>query len=245
MREENDNSKNPRPVPKASFTLKHYVAAFFVLVIIVMMLKGPTGAYVSSIFASTEYGLSLKTLTETAWTTRWYIGRFRGPLTDEDMIEKLRGKRAEFDSLAKAYYDNVAESRSYEAANKRLLAQLRSLGLWQIEPGGALLQPNFGNQAPTFTDQGVSFKILDHGAYPWWSFGRKNIKSYLYMPDIPPHPGSSSNPIDRLLSTGEYRLEASTDRPVRPILDLGCAIRQIDNHWFVQACDASTLIDIP
>lgn len=231
---------------KHKLKLKHFVVAIMLSVLVVILLKVPTVAYVDSVTAIFKrYGFSKTAFVETAWNTRWYIGRFRGPLTDEEMIAYLSKNRAGFDQLATAYYDEIAKSRSVDRANERLLTQLRSLGLWKMGIGGASFQENLGRDAPVFAAMGVTFKQLDHGAYPWWSFGRKYIKAYLYMPVIPPHPKRSSNPLERILNTRDYRLEANTDRPAKPMLDYGCALRQIDNHWFVQACDAETLIDRP
>ncbi len=238
----NDGDVTPVHRPK----LKHFVVVIMLFVFVVILLKVPTEAYVDSVTAIFKrHGFSKTVFVEVAWNTRWYIGRFRGPLTDEEMIAYLSKHRAGFDQLATDYYDEIAKSRSVGKANERLLEQLRSLGLWQIEPGGASFQENLGKDAPVFAATGVSFKLLDHGAYPWWSFGRKYIKSYLYMPVIPPHPKRSSDPLERILNTRDYRLEASTDRPAKPILDYACALRQVDSHWFVRACGAETFFDKP
>lgn len=172
----------------------------------------------------------------------FFVGRYRVALTDEEMIAFLNKHRTEFDSLVSAYYKDVAVTRSYSEIEARLKERLRSLRLCQIEPDGAFLQPNFGKHAPLFTDMGVSLRPIDHGPYPWWKFNGRYTKSYLYMPKIPPHPKSTDDPVKFMLSTGNYKVEANTDRPSRPIGNYSCAVRQIDSNWYIQSCDADTLL---
>jgi hypothetical protein len=183
---------------------------------------------------------------EISYRIRWVIGRLRSAPSDEKMIAHLNTHRAEFDSLAKAYYEDVVRKDAYEKntpylitkdkpfkANTDIEKQLRSLGLWELNPNMGPFIVSFGKDSPTFCTFGVKFRLVDHGPYPWWLFKDKFEKTYLYMPTIPPHPRWSNDPVRWLRYNN---LEPSTDRPTRRIDEEQCAVRQVDRNWFIQNC---------
>ena len=182
---------------------------------------------------------------------RWLVGRLRSAPSDEKMIAHLNTHRAEFDSLAKAYYENVVRNDAYQKEvpysperrennpfekNADIEKRLRSLGLWKLKPNMGPIIANFGNRVPTFSTLGVQFKLVDHGPHPWWGVGQKLEKTYLYMPDIPLHPRWSNDPVRWLSYKYVNHVKPSTDWPTK-IEDEHCAVRQIDLNWFVQNCD--------
>lgn len=229
--------------------IKNCVAVIVPILMLIFLIVAPVGQYASDIQTAFESnGVSWKTITEVGWSTRWLIGQLRSAPSDEKMIAHLNTHRAEYDSLAKAYYENVVRNDAYQKEvpysperrennpyekNADIEKQLRSLGLWKLKPNTGPHIANFGKDVPTFCGFGVQFKLLDHGPYSWWVSGQKLEKTYLYMPDIPPHPRWSNDPV-RWLS---YKpLEPSTDRPTKRIDDEHCAVRQIDRNWFIQNC---------
>ena len=216
--------------------LRKFGITISILIIVWVLLMSPSGEYLGrlqTVFKSD--GLSWKTVKEAAWDTRWYIGRFRSAPSDETMIIHLTEHRTEFNRLAEAYYGHMALNKDFSETKSDLNAHLRSLGLWELTPKMAPFIINFGKDIPTFCAFGVYFKLVDHGPTPWWNFGQKTEKAYLYMPAIPPHPKWSNDPKKWLRAYD--RIELSTDRPTKTIDDEHCAVRQIDQNWFIQNCD--------
>lgn len=255
-----ENSEHNGNADSLETTKKHFPktriknrAVMIVLILILMfLLVAPVGQYASDIrTAFKSNGISWKTITEIGWSTRWFIGRLRSAPSDEKMIAHLNTHRAEFDSLAKAYYENVVRNDAYQKEapysperrknnpfenNAAIEKQLRFLGLWKLKPNMGPIIVNFENRVSAFSALGVQFKLVDHGPHSWWIFGQKLEKTYLYMPDIPPHPRWSNDPVRWLSYKYVNHVKPSTDWPTK-IEDEHCAVRQIDLNWFIQNCD--------
>lgn len=205
------------------------------------LLMGPTSEYANKLQATySNYGLSTGGLSEMFWHTRWYVGRFRGAPSDEELIKFLTEHRAAFDALVANYYEYLIATRSLEKTCQHISTQARTLGIWWIEPGGILLTMAEIDRAITlntpFVDMGVSFQSVDHGLQPWWSLGRKAVTSFLFVPTIPVGSIIGSDPVQRLISTGQYRFVSDTNHHTLDLPMGGCAIRQVDMNWFIESC---------
>jgi hypothetical protein len=228
-------AQRPKGILKRLFKFLFFSIAVCLLFVYVWLLV-PVEKYAANVGSAYQlHGFSKEGLSEMWAQTRWCIGRFRGPPTDEEMIEHFERHRPEFEALVADCYKDVAVTKNYLETSHHLKESLRSLGLWGAKPEGPFLI--IDRKANPFVNRGVSFYLTDHGPSPWWSPGERTSKSYVFMPESadsrnPPR-DPPPTPLDHLLATGEFSLEESTDHPL-PAWQ--CLVREIDRNWFITRC---------
>ena len=221
-------------IAKRIVTSRLFAVAVFLFIIYAMLLT-PATQYASNIRnAYQSYGISIDGISEMWSQTRYYVGKFRSPPSDEEMIEHFDQNREAFDRLVNNYYKDIAVTNSYTKTSSNLSKLFRATGIWRADSEGPYLA--IDNSANAFVNFGISFYLTDHGPSPWWSLGRRTYKAYVYLPesDVGNPPLS---PSDNLLATGEFSLEENTDNPKREIEWGDCAFRAIERNWFVTHCD--------
>ncbi|MFA7537153.1 MAG: hypothetical protein WCY68_13820, partial [Desulfuromonadales bacterium] len=122
-------AQRPKGILKLLVKFLFFSIAVFLLFVYVWLLV-PVEKYAANVSSAYRiHGFSKEGLSEMWAQTRWCIGRFRGPPTDEEMIEHFERHRSEFEALVADYYEDVAVTNSHFKASRHLQESLRPLGL--------------------------------------------------------------------------------------------------------------------
>lgn len=211
-----------------------FAVAVFLFIIYAMLLT-PATQYVRNIRnAYQSYCISIDGISEMWSQTRYYLGKFRSPPSDEEMIKHFVQNREAFDHLVSNYYKDVAVTKSFTKTSSNLSKLFRATGIWRADMEGPYLAVD--KSADVLVNHGISFYLTDHGPSPWWSLGQRTYKAYVFIPESNiGHPPLS--PSDSLLATGEFEKEENTGEPKRKIKRGYCAFRAIERNWFIARCD--------
>jgi len=213
---------------------KRIVLPLLVVIYIYLAITTPVQEYADELgYAYNKWALSSEGRWRMWRATRWYIGRFRSPPNDEEMIEYFNENRAEFEALAASYYEAMKPKGSEKLRSEILIHERMRLGIDSFGISGpALCDANSGS----FYNFGVSLSLIDSGPTPWWSLGQRTYKQYHYVPDAPPLEKRKMTPLKNMLATGEYAVAESADVQLSNERRSPCALWQIDRNWFISRC---------
>lgn len=207
-----------------------FIIPMVVLLALHISITTPVGQYIDAIGRA---DISSEGRSQMWQATRWYVGHFRAPPSDSEMIDHFNENRAKFETLVSSYYEAVRVKKSPSITEQTQVSERMDIGIYSFGTAGPFLFRD--KSASFFFNTGVSLSLIDAGLTPWWSYGQRTYKEYIYIPELSAEQVINLPPLEHLLATGEYQSFGDADIELNPKRG-PCVLKQIDNNWFIQRC---------
>lgn len=170
---------------------------------------------------------------------RVFLGQYREPPSNEEMILYFHQHEAEFEQLVTDYYAIVKYSydnyhtTSFPDRSEMLRLQMAELGIRRVSIGGPF-SSNSIHGDESLQKLGMHLYLFDRGgslnAYP------DAEKGYEYAPRVRDQSSQKGSPILRLINTGQYRKSADIPKMCESRIDLCCGMQEISANWAATKC---------
>ena len=168
-----------------------------------------------------------------------FLGQYREPPSNEEMILYFHQHEAEFEQLVTDYYAIVKYSydnyhtTSFPDRSEMLRLQMAELGIRRVSIGGPF-SSNSIHGDESLQKLGMHLYLFDRGgslnAYP------DAEKGYEYAPRVRDQSSQKGSPILRLINTGQYRKSADIPKMCESRIDLCCGMQEISANWAATKC---------
>ena len=169
---------------------------------------------------------------------RVFLGQYREPPSNEEMILYFYQHEAEFEQLVTDYYALIKYFYDYKKTSmhdrsEMLRFQMAELGIRRVTPGGPVISNSIHGDQP-FQQFGMHLYLFDRGgslnAYP------DAEKGYEYAPRVRDQSSQKGSPILRLINTGQYRKSADIPKMCESRINLCCGMQEISANWAATKC---------